>query len=63
MPRSDIDLRIQDRDNDRKHGIWKGRITLTKDDVERAFIEVVSRIESSCLNLISGRNVEVGAFR
>ena len=62
-PRSDIDLRIQDWDNDREHGVWKGRITLTKEDVEQVFIEVVSRIESSCLKLISGREVEVSAFR
>ena len=62
-PRSDIYLRIQDKDNDREHGVWKGRITLTKDDLEQAFISVLSRIESSCLNLISGRKVEVNAFR
>ena len=62
-PRSDIDLRIQDWDNDRDHGVWKGRITLTKDDVEQAFVEVIPRIESSCLHLISGRKIEVSAFR
>src|SRR5258706_2575964 len=61
-PWSDIDLQIQDWDNDREHGVWKGRITLTKDDVEQTFIEVVPRIESSCLTLTSGRKVEVSAF-
>src|SRR5258706_15654292 len=62
-PWSDIDLQIQDWDNDREHGVWKGRITLTKDDVEQAFSEVVPRIVSSCSNLISDRKVEVSAFR
>ena len=62
-PRSDIDLRIQDWDNDREHGVWKGRITLTKDDVEQAFHEVVPRIVSSCSNLISGRKLEVRTFK
>ena len=58
-----IDLRIQDWDNDREHGVWKGRITLTKDDVERAFSEVVPRIVSSCSSLISGRKIEVSTFK
>ena len=62
-PRSDIDLRIQDWDNDREHGIWKGRITLTKDDVEQTFGEVVPRILSSCSNLVSGTKVEVSKFK
>ena len=63
QPRLDIDLQIQDWDNDREHGVWKGRITLTKDEVERAFNEVVPRIESSCSNLIGGRKAEVSALR
>ena len=63
MPRSNTDLRIQNWDNDHEHGVSKGRITFTKDDVEQTFIEVVPRIVSSCSNLISGRKVEVSAFR
>ena len=62
-PQSDIDLRIQDWDNDREHGVWKGRITLTKDDVGQTFNEVLPRIESSCSNLVSGRKVEVSTSR
>src|SRR5258706_16272549 len=62
-PWSDIDLQIQDWDNDREHGVWKGRITLTKDDVEQMFGEVVPRIISSCSNLISGTKVEVSTFK
>ena len=31
--------------------------------MEEAFIDVIPRIESSCSNLISGRKVEVSAFR
>ena len=61
-PWSDIDLRIQDWDNDRDHGVWKGRITLTKDEVEQTFNEVVPRIVSSCSSLISGRKADVRAF-
>ena len=62
-PRSDVDIRIQDWDNDREHGVWKGRITLTKEDVEQTFRDVIPRIESSCSNLVSGKDVEVSTLK
>jgi hypothetical protein len=49
----------RDWDNDREHGITKGRISLTKDEVESTFNEVIPRIVNSCSNLLSGRKVEV----
>jgi hypothetical protein len=49
----------RDWDNDREHGIFKGRITLTKEEVEGTFQEVIPRIVSSCSNLLNGRKVEV----
>ncbi|KAG8804483.1 hypothetical protein FRC16_007892 [Serendipita sp. 398] len=56
----------KDWDNDREHGIFKGRITLTKQEVESTFNEVIPRIVASCSNLLSGRKVEhlllVGGF-
>ncbi|KIM24672.1 hypothetical protein M408DRAFT_331646 [Serendipita vermifera MAFF 305830] len=56
----------RDWDNDREHGIFKGRITLSKDEVQSTFNEVIPRIVNSCSNLLSGRKVEhlmlVGGF-
>lgn len=49
----------KDWDNDRPHGIVKGRLTLSKDDVSLAFNAVVPRIVSSVSNLLDGRKVEV----
>ncbi|KIM25808.1 hypothetical protein M408DRAFT_330992 [Serendipita vermifera MAFF 305830] len=48
----------KDWDNDRPHGIVKGRLTLTKEDVTTAFNAVTPRIVSSVSNLLDGRKVE-----
>jgi hypothetical protein len=50
----------KDWDNDRPHGITKGRLTLSKEDVATAFNAVIPRIVSSVSNLLDGRKVEVG---
>ncbi|CAG7852131.1 SubName: Full=Uncharacterized protein {ECO:0000313/EMBL:CCA70381.1} [Serendipita indica DSM 11827] len=56
----------KDWDNDKAHGVVKGRITLTRSDVETTFNEVLPRIVASCSHLVSGRKVEhlllVGGF-
>jgi hypothetical protein len=49
----------KDWDNDRTHGIIKGRLTLAKEDVATAFNAVVPRIQASVGNLLDGRKVEV----
>jgi hypothetical protein len=49
----------KDWDNDRPHGIIKGRLTLSKEDVATAFNAVIPRIVSSVSNLLDGRKVEV----
>jgi len=49
----------KDWDNDRAHGIVKGRLTLSKEDVATAFNAVIPRIISSVSNLLDGRKVEV----
>jgi hypothetical protein len=49
----------KDWDNDRAHGVVKGRLTLSKEEVATAFGAVVPRIVSSVSNLLDGRKVEV----
>jgi hypothetical protein len=48
------------RDNDRAHGILKGKLNLTKDEVSKTFDVSVSRIVDSCLKLLAGRKILVG---
>ncbi|KAG8813937.1 hypothetical protein FRC17_001373, partial [Serendipita sp. 399] len=45
------------RDNDRAHGILKGKITVSKDEVGRSFDDVVARTMESCLKLLHGRKI------
>lgn len=52
----------KDWDNDRAHGIVKGRLTLSKEDVTASFNSVVPRIVASVSNLLDGRKVEVNGF-
>lgn len=49
----------KDWDNDRAHGVVKGRLTLTRDEVQISFAAVVPRIVASVSNLLDGRKVEV----
>ncbi|KAG8819814.1 hypothetical protein FRC18_011910 [Serendipita sp. 400] len=54
------------RDNDRAHGILKGKITLSKEEVGRSFDDVIARVMESCLKLLHGRKIKhlllVGGF-
>ncbi|PVF96878.1 hypothetical protein CPB86DRAFT_786515 [Serendipita vermifera] len=54
------------RDNDRAHGILKGKIGLTAEEVSKTFDDTVSRTIASCLKLLRGRKVQnvllVGGF-
>ncbi|KAG8772201.1 hypothetical protein FRC20_002802 [Serendipita sp. 405] len=54
------------RDNDRRHNILKGKITLTNAEVGMSFDDVVARIVDSVLKLMRGRPVRhillVGGF-
>jgi hypothetical protein len=52
----------KDWDNDKPHGITKGRLTLSKDEVASAFNTVTPRIVSSVSNLLDARKVEVRKF-
>ena len=46
------------RDNDRKNGIIKGKLSLTNAEVASTFEDVIQRTINSCLTLLSGRNVK-----
>ncbi|KAG9021183.1 hypothetical protein FS842_006779, partial [Serendipita sp. 407] len=48
----------KDWDNDRAHGVVKGRLTLSSEEVASSFRAVVPRIVSSVSNLLDGRKVE-----
>ncbi|PVF96877.1 hypothetical protein CPB86DRAFT_826887 [Serendipita vermifera] len=54
------------RDNDRAHGIIKGKLNLTAAEVGSTFDETVNRIATSCGKLIGGHKIEhillVGGF-
>ncbi|KAG8813630.1 hypothetical protein FRC17_001477 [Serendipita sp. 399] len=54
------------RDNDKNHGIVKGKLTLGRDDVGAAYTRVISNITESCRTLLGNRNVQhlllVGGF-
>lgn len=52
----------KDWDNDKPHGIVKGRLTLSKEEVTTAFNAVLPRIVSSVSNLLDGRKVEVSSY-
>ena len=48
------------RDNDKVHGIIKGKLSLTREEMEVPFVDVIRRILDSCLELLTGHNVLVG---
>ncbi|PVF93802.1 hypothetical protein CPB86DRAFT_741905 [Serendipita vermifera] len=54
------------RDNDREHGIIKGKLTLSKHEVAGTFDDTVTRTVDSCLRLLDGRDIQhllvVGGF-
>ncbi|PVF96876.1 hypothetical protein CPB86DRAFT_735972 [Serendipita vermifera] len=54
------------RDNDRDHGILKGKLGLTAAEVSKTFDETVTRTVDSCIKLLRGRKVQhhllVGGF-
>ncbi|KAG9048625.1 hypothetical protein FS842_000354 [Serendipita sp. 407] len=54
------------RDNDKEHNIFKGRISLTAEEVAQTFGEVIAHVVDSILRLISERKVHflllVGGF-
>jgi molecular chaperone DnaK (HSP70) len=47
------------RDNDRPRGIFKGKLSLTQEEVEALFADVIKRIVESCLELLKSRKVQV----
>ncbi|PVF93795.1 hypothetical protein CPB86DRAFT_87047 [Serendipita vermifera] len=47
-------------DNDRQHGIRKGRINLTTDEIASAFDGPVMRTVESCLRVLKDHRVQVG---
>jgi molecular chaperone DnaK (HSP70) len=47
------------RDTDRPRGIIKGKLSLTRQEVEAPFEDVIKRIVESCLELLNGRKVQV----
>lgn len=54
------------RDNDRNHGILKGKFNLTVEEVSGTFDETVARTVDSCMKLLRGRSIQhhllVGGF-
>jgi hypothetical protein len=46
-------------DNDREKGVIKGRITLTSEEIQYTFDDVVTKIIDSCLKLLRGYQVQV----
>ncbi|KAG8804321.1 hypothetical protein FRC16_009534 [Serendipita sp. 398] len=54
------------RDNDRNHGIIKGKLSLTREEVEAAYTKVTSSITTSCKEFFGDRTVQhlllVGGF-
>ncbi|PVF96864.1 hypothetical protein CPB86DRAFT_475981 [Serendipita vermifera] len=54
------------RDNDRDHGILKGKLTLTRAEVSTTFDDVVAKTVNSNLRLLRGRKIQhlllVGGF-
>ncbi|PVF93791.1 hypothetical protein CPB86DRAFT_767059 [Serendipita vermifera] len=53
-------------DNDREHGIFKGKITLTPEEIQSTFDDVVTKIVGSCLKLLRNYQIQpillVGGF-
>jgi hypothetical protein len=47
------------RDTDRLHGIVKGKLLLTREEVGAPFEDVTKKIVASCLELLNGRKVQV----
>ncbi|PVF96872.1 hypothetical protein CPB86DRAFT_476873 [Serendipita vermifera] len=56
----------RNRDNDRSHGIIKGKLTLKKEEVKGTFDDTITQTITSCRKLFRGRNVPnlllVGGF-
>ncbi|KAG8813936.1 hypothetical protein FRC17_001372 [Serendipita sp. 399] len=54
------------KDNDTKYNIVKGKITLSNEEVQAAYLTVISSITGSCLNLLANRTAQhlllVGGF-
>ncbi|KIM25121.1 hypothetical protein M408DRAFT_26521 [Serendipita vermifera MAFF 305830] len=46
------------RDNDRRNGIIKGRLSLTKAEIASTFEDVIRRTMQSCLSLLSDRAIK-----
>ncbi|PVF93789.1 hypothetical protein CPB86DRAFT_818523 [Serendipita vermifera] len=44
----------RNQDNDREHGIIKGRISLTSEEIQSTFDDLVTRTVDSCLKLLQG---------
>jgi hypothetical protein len=47
------------RDNDRPYGVIKGKLSLTRQEAETPFEDVIKRIAGNCLELLNGRKVQV----
>jgi len=51
------------RDNDQHFGISRGRLKLTRDEIEQAFSGVVTAIEQSCSELLSNHEAKVSFLK
>ena len=51
------------RDNDQQFGISRGRLKLSREEIEQAFSGVVTAIEKSCSGLLSNREAKVSFLR
>jgi hypothetical protein len=49
-------------DNDREHGIIKGKLSLNKDEVGSTYDDVVNRIVNSCMRLLRGQKAQVSTL-
>ncbi|KAG8865486.1 hypothetical protein FRC20_009778 [Serendipita sp. 405] len=47
------------KDNDKNYDIVKGKLTLSREEVEEAYLEVISSIVDNCNILLANRNVQV----